>query len=111
MTLSEVITEPAMAATTVLAQAQDTGGQGEDFGKSSPVGLLLMIVFLIAVIVLIRSMTKHLKRLPQSFDQDGQAASDGESGGGSDGGSGGSPAAKAEAASATQGDKPRSDGS
>ncbi len=59
------------AVAVVLAQAPpaDPGGQGEDFGKSSPVGLLLLIVFAIAVAFLIRSMTKHLKRVPASFDK------------------------------------------
>jgi hypothetical protein len=46
----------------------DPGGRGEDFGKSSPVGLLVLLVFLIAVAFLARSMTKHLKRVPASFD-------------------------------------------
>jgi hypothetical protein len=46
----------------------DPGGRGEDFGKSSPVGLLVLLVFLIAVVFLARSMTKHLKRVPASFD-------------------------------------------
>jgi hypothetical protein len=62
-------------ATTALVLAQqpgngDNGGQGEDFGKSSPVGFLLLLVFLIAVAFLVRSMTKHLKRIPASFDEE-----------------------------------------
>ena len=47
----------------------DKGGQGEDFGKSSPVGLVLLIVFFIAVFFLVKSMNKHLKRVPASFDE------------------------------------------
>ena len=47
---------------------QDPGGRGEDFGKSSPLGFLILILFFIAVAFLIRSMTKHLKRVPASFD-------------------------------------------
>src|SRR5207248_418815 len=61
---------PATVA-IVLAQqpgSGDNGGQGEDFGKSSPVGFLLLLIFLIAVALLVRSMTKHLKRVPASFD-------------------------------------------
>jgi hypothetical protein len=46
----------------------EPGGQGEDFGKSSPVGLLVLLLFFIAVAFLVRSMTKHLKRVPASFD-------------------------------------------
>lgn len=56
----------------VLAQpstSNDPGGQKEDFGKSSPLGLLLLVVFFIAVFFLVRSMTKHLKRVPASFDE------------------------------------------
>jgi hypothetical protein len=47
----------------------DPGGRGEDFGKSSPVGLLVLILFLVAVVFLARSMTKHLKRVPASFEE------------------------------------------
>lgn len=47
----------------------DPGGRGEDFGKSSPVGLVVLIVFFIAVFFLIRSMNKHLRRVPESFDE------------------------------------------
>lgn len=60
--------------TVVQVLAQDPGGQGEDFGKSSPVGLLLLVLFGIAVALLVRSMTKHLKKLPKSFDEKKAAA-------------------------------------
>ncbi|MQA34518.1 hypothetical protein GCU49_13235 [Modestobacter roseus] len=40
----------------------------EDVGKSGPIGLLLIVVLLIAILLLVRSMTTHLKRLPNSFD-------------------------------------------
>ncbi len=65
---------PDLVAGTVALVAQppttdkDPGGQGEDFGKSSPVGLLVVLLLLVAVVFLIRSMTKHLKRVPESFD-------------------------------------------
>ncbi|SFB59829.1 hypothetical protein SAMN05216266_12466 [Amycolatopsis marina] len=69
---------PVTTGALLLAQQQDDGeggGQGQDFGKSSPVGLLVLILFLIAVVFLVRSMTKHLKRVPASFDkEDAQAA-------------------------------------
>ena len=41
----------------------------EDVGKSGPFGLLLTVLLLIAVIFLVRSMSKHLKRIPPSFDE------------------------------------------
>ncbi|GHE12608.1 hypothetical protein [Klenkia taihuensis] len=40
----------------------------EDVGKSGPLGLLLTVVLLVAVLLLGRSMGKHLKRVPRSFD-------------------------------------------
>lgn len=56
------------------AGAGNPGGQGEDFGKSSPMGLLVVILFGIAVVFLIRSMTRHLKKLPTTFDEERAAA-------------------------------------
>lgn len=71
LTLPAGVALPVTAAALVWAQQPgdgDNGGQGEDFGKSSPVGFLVLILFLIAVAFLVRSMTKHLKRVPASFD-------------------------------------------
>ncbi|MEU5691595.1 hypothetical protein [Actinosynnema sp. NPDC020468] len=48
---------------------KDPGGQQEDFGKSSPLGLVLLVLFFIAVFFLVRSMNKHLRKLPASFDK------------------------------------------
>jgi len=83
--LSESISYPLISLASVLTQqpgANDPGGQGEDFGKSSPLGLLILVLFLIAVVFLVRSMTKHLKRVPASFDKadevvDGEVGNDG----------------------------------
>lgn len=64
-----------LSATVPLVLTQPTppptepGGRGEEFGKSSPLGLLVLLVFFIAVIFLVRSMTKHLRRVPASFDK------------------------------------------
>jgi hypothetical protein len=44
------------------------GGQGQEFGSSDPIALILIIALFIAVGFLIRSMTKHLKKVPASFD-------------------------------------------
>ena len=61
--------------TSLLAQAgslamvvaeEDT--KGAEFGKASPVGLLVIVLMLIAVFLLIRSMNKQLRKLPESFD-------------------------------------------
>jgi hypothetical protein len=58
----------AVAEVAQPSQPNEPGGRGEDFGKSSPVGLLVLLLFFIAVAFLVRSMTKHLKRVPASFD-------------------------------------------
>jgi hypothetical protein len=73
MILPSFAVVPVTSAAYVLAAQPgdgDNGGQGDDFGKSSPVGFLLLLLFLIAVGFLVRSMTKHLKRVPASFDQE-----------------------------------------
>ena len=42
---------------------------GPDFGKASPFGLLIVVLLLIGTFLLVRSMNRHLKRLPTSFDR------------------------------------------
>ena len=42
---------------------------GPDFGKASPVGLLIIVVLMIGTFVLIWSMNRHLKKLPERFDR------------------------------------------
>jgi hypothetical protein len=42
----------------------------EDVGKAGPLGLLLTVLLAIAIVLLVKSMTRHLKRLPASFDED-----------------------------------------
>jgi hypothetical protein len=46
----------------------------EDVGKAGPLGLLLILLLLVAAILLVRSMTTHLKRIPRSFDRSGDDA-------------------------------------
>src|ERR671920_2550993 len=40
----------------------------EDVGKAGPIGALLTVLLFIAILLLVKSMTTHLKRLPRSFD-------------------------------------------
>ena len=46
----------------------DPGGQGEDYGKAAPEALVVLLLFFLAVALLVRSMNKHLRRVPKSFD-------------------------------------------
>lgn len=58
------------AVETVLAAERQLP---EDIGKAGPLGLLLIVVLLIAVALLVKSMTGHIKRVPRSFDPDDAA--------------------------------------
>jgi len=40
----------------------------EDVGKSGPFGFFLIVCLFIAVGLLVKSMSRHLKRVPRSFD-------------------------------------------
>ena len=42
--------------------------RGPDFGKASPVGLLVVVLLLIATVLLIRSMNRQLRKVPKTFD-------------------------------------------
>jgi hypothetical protein len=60
-----------LAAIWVLAdlRADDAPhNSGPDFGKASPFGLLVVVLLLISVVFLVRSMNRHLRKLPESFD-------------------------------------------
>ena len=68
--MNAVLVEAGPEATgAVLAQdPAPPPGKGPEFGEASPLGLLVVILLGIAVVFLVRSMTKHLKRVPASFD-------------------------------------------
>ena len=54
------------ALTAVLADGPTK--TGPDFGKASPVGLLIVVLLLFGVFALVWSMNRHLKKIPESFD-------------------------------------------
>jgi hypothetical protein len=61
--------------------AEEPRDTGPEFGKASPFGLLIVVLLMVGTFFLIRSMNRHLKKLPESFDRDNpepdQAADDG----------------------------------
>ncbi|MBW0105916.1 hypothetical protein [Pseudonocardia sp. KRD291] len=64
------------AEASVRVPAQDREpppGKGPEFGNSSPVGLVVVLLLLIATVVLIRSMSRRIRRLPESFESPEQA--------------------------------------
>jgi hypothetical protein len=68
MTFSVAASRLVLAAGSGGTTNNQPGGQGQEFGSSGPVALIVLIVLLIAVAFLVRSMSKHLKRVPASFD-------------------------------------------
>jgi hypothetical protein len=53
-----------------LATGPETNPTGPEFGKASPLGLVIVLLLLVGTALLIRSMNKHLRRLPPTFDRD-----------------------------------------
>ncbi|MFI5778033.1 hypothetical protein [Nocardia sp. NPDC051570] len=51
----------------VTLLAQSTNPTGPEFGKASPLGLVIILILLVGTVLLIRSMNKHIKRLPAEF--------------------------------------------
>ncbi|MBB3605622.1 hypothetical protein FHT40_005309 [Mycolicibacterium sp. BK556] len=59
-----------LTATVVSVLADPPKNTGPDFGKASPLGLLIVVILLICVFALVWSMNRHLKKLPKSFDEE-----------------------------------------
>lgn len=64
----------ALVAQPAQPTPDDPGGRGPEFGKSSPIALVFLLLFFVAVALLVRSMNKHLRRVPESFDPPPAAA-------------------------------------
>lgn len=70
-------------ATDVAILAQDPQKpRGPEFGKSGPLGLAVIVALLAVTFLLIRSMNKHVKNLPETFDD--EAPGQGDEAGGTD---------------------------
>ncbi len=48
--------------------AEEGPNRGPDYGKASPIGLLIVALLLIGLFLLLRSMNRHLKKVPPNFD-------------------------------------------
>jgi hypothetical protein len=78
-----VTTATLLAWTAAIAPvpAQDQRPpNAPEFGGSSPIGLVVILLLFIAVFFLIRSMNKHLKKVPASFDTEEQGGGNGPAG-------------------------------
>jgi hypothetical protein len=54
--------------TLVAQEDAPPPGKGPEFGKASPIGLVVILLLAVATVLLIRSMSKRIRRLPASFD-------------------------------------------
>jgi hypothetical protein len=50
--------------------------RGEEFGKTSPIALVVILLLGVATALLIRSMTKRLRNVPASFDPPAEGTGD-----------------------------------
>jgi hypothetical protein len=74
------VNDAMMIAIGLLADdaPRDTG---PDFGKASPFGLVIVVLLLIGTFLLVWSMNRHLRKLPESFDRDNPEPDRAEDGG------------------------------
>lgn len=63
------MTDALLSVVTLLAEEtpRDTG---PEFGKASPLGLFVIVMLLVGTFLLVWSMNRHLRRLPESFDRE-----------------------------------------
>ncbi|QNG17977.1 hypothetical protein G4H71_04310 [Rhodococcus triatomae] len=57
----------SLGVAEVLAQSP-ANPTGPEFGKASPVGLVVIMALLIGIVLLVRSMNKKLGQLPETFE-------------------------------------------
>ena len=71
-----------MSYLTMAVVLAEESNRGPDYGKASPVGLLVVLLLLIAMFFLVRSMNRQLKKVPESFDPPEQTDADTKESGG-----------------------------
>ena len=62
------MSHPMTHLVRLLADGEAPHNSGPDFGKASPLGLLILVLMLIAVFLLGWSMNKQLRKVPKDFD-------------------------------------------
>lgn len=66
-----------LATIWISAQPGDpdpSSGKPPEWGKAAPAGILIWLFLGVALVFLVRSMNKHIKRVPASFDDDAAGA-------------------------------------
>ncbi|MGQ0573154.1 MAG: hypothetical protein ACT4RN_03000 [Pseudonocardia sp.] len=74
--------QPVAVVGVPVQNPEPPPGRGEEFGKASPVALVVILLLALATFLLVRNMTKRIKRLPESFDEPPVPGRDPEDAGG-----------------------------
>ncbi|MEO6882033.1 MAG: hypothetical protein ABI181_13955 [Mycobacteriaceae bacterium] len=67
------VTTVAWATNDLLAQGTtptpkgNPNSNGAEFGKAAPLALVIILLLMVALVLLIRSMNGHVRKLPESF--------------------------------------------
>jgi hypothetical protein len=69
----------AQTPTPTATPPPNPNSTGAEFGKSGPFGLVIVLLLLIGVVFLIRSMNRHLRKLPVNFDEKSTAGAEASS--------------------------------
>lgn len=68
------VTTMAWATSDLLAQGAtptpkgNPNSNGAEFGKAAPLALVIILLLMVALVLLIRSMNGHVRKLPASFN-------------------------------------------
>lgn len=79
LTVNLLATEILLAQTPTPTPPPGQNSTGAEFGKSGPFGLVIVLLLLIGVVFLIRSMNRHLRKLPANFDEKSTAGAEASS--------------------------------
>ncbi|MGZ4558563.1 MAG: hypothetical protein ACXVGB_07965 [Mycobacteriaceae bacterium] len=79
LTVNLLATELLLAQTPTPTPPPGPNSTGAEFGKSGPFGLVIVLLLLIGVVFLIRSMNRHLRKLPANFDEESTAGAEASS--------------------------------
>lgn len=79
LTVNLLATEILLAQTPTPTPPPGRNSTGAEFGKSGPFGLVIVLLLLIGVVFLIRSMNRHLRKLPANFDEKSTAGAEASS--------------------------------
>jgi hypothetical protein len=66
--MRSLLTAVILAAPQPGEDDPDVTGKGPEWGKAAPIGLLVILLLAVAVVFLLRSFTRQLKKVPPSFD-------------------------------------------